>query len=568
MTSQSESQAKWEALASIHRMASSMSEQLSKVHHIPTSRHDTPDDESIIPNLFLTFPNDILAPILALHIPDRVCEAILQRFARLFADLKQQYISAYQRAYLASLRKPVLGNDLNLVCRAYQALFEGHSVPLVRSWVFSIVQEIAKYQIPGSSDSKRPFNNEYTPVFEKYFEHNAYPSAKHQSILADKSEMTRRQIEVWFQNHRNRAKKDGRTLRRLSSDLPLERALRAWQERTPFSPNRSPTPSDEACVSENMDEEEDRPQPTSCIDAFNDFRPPHAFPTTLAAARSRPDPFPSDNGVFKFPPPTWMRTPATTPPPSAASSPIDINEFARTFHLKLNFLNSTGRQGTGKRAPKSKSKAPRWYEATTTIPSRGRHPAFKPLHSRPSSNILPTSFSFQFPMGSGTTSATNVFLPPPPSLCVTPTTPSRKISRLPRRVPSSNLAPTAPSSPRTLSSSSRSSSFSSDTSTRSRISSSSSRNSTPDPSTPPPLPNMEIPAVQDPGLVQQQLDVSGINDLFGEDSDELFASFSTSNLDFFAMNSMDHMLKQTPSPLFDFTSVVSMPGSDYMATQS
>ena len=38
---------------------------------------------------------------------------------------------------------------------------------------------------------------EYTPLLEKYFEYNSYPSGPDRLMLARKSMMTIRQIEVW-----------------------------------------------------------------------------------------------------------------------------------------------------------------------------------------------------------------------------------------------------------------------------------------------------------------------------------------------------------------------------------
>jgi hypothetical protein len=38
---------------------------------------------------------------------------------------------------------------------------------------------------------------EYTPLLEKYFEYNSYPSGPDRLMLARKSMMTPRQIEVW-----------------------------------------------------------------------------------------------------------------------------------------------------------------------------------------------------------------------------------------------------------------------------------------------------------------------------------------------------------------------------------
>ncbi|KAJ8481203.1 hypothetical protein ONZ45_g15388 [Pleurotus djamor] len=70
--------------------------------------------------------------------------------------------------------------------------------------------------------SKVVFNADFVPFLEKYFEYNAYPSAADRALMARKSLMTPRQIEVWFQNHRNRARKEGKCLPRLhpSDKLP------------------------------------------------------------------------------------------------------------------------------------------------------------------------------------------------------------------------------------------------------------------------------------------------------------------------------------------------------------
>ncbi|KAF9460091.1 hypothetical protein BDZ94DRAFT_1116866, partial [Collybia nuda] len=71
---------------------------------------------------------------------------------------------------------------------------------------------------------------------EKYFEYNAYPSAQDRSALARKSMMTPRQIEVWFQNHRNRFKKEGKALRRLTSvALPHRLSLEPLEKSMPLS---------------------------------------------------------------------------------------------------------------------------------------------------------------------------------------------------------------------------------------------------------------------------------------------------------------------------------------------
>ncbi|KAK0199232.1 hypothetical protein DFS33DRAFT_1224731, partial [Desarmillaria ectypa] len=52
-----------------------------------------------------------------------------------------------------------------------------------------------------------------------YFNYNAYPSPHDREVMAQKSMMTSRQIEVWFQNHRRVEKKAGRPcVKRKASD--------------------------------------------------------------------------------------------------------------------------------------------------------------------------------------------------------------------------------------------------------------------------------------------------------------------------------------------------------------
>ncbi|TRM66098.1 mating type protein A alpha Y mating type dependent binding region-domain-containing protein [Schizophyllum amplum] len=60
----------------------------------------------------------------------------------------------------------------------------------------------------GDSPKKaRPkFHSEYSPLLELYFHFNAYPTYADRRVLAQKTGMLMRQITVWFQNHRRRAK--------------------------------------------------------------------------------------------------------------------------------------------------------------------------------------------------------------------------------------------------------------------------------------------------------------------------------------------------------------------------
>ncbi|RXW24007.1 hypothetical protein EST38_g1852 [Candolleomyces aberdarensis] len=108
----------------------------------------------------------------------------------------------------------------------------------------------AKRQSVATERKRTPFNNEYTPVLEKYFDFNAYPSQRDRELLARKSMMTPRQIEVW--NHRNRSKKEGRLLRRLTSNpLPVELPLDSLAKEMPWLAKPEDKVTSKATVASN-----------------------------------------------------------------------------------------------------------------------------------------------------------------------------------------------------------------------------------------------------------------------------------------------------------------------------
>ncbi|KAL1737403.1 mating-type protein A-alpha Y4 [Schizophyllum commune] len=98
-------------------------------------------------------------------------------------------------------------------------------VEQVQKWLYEVLQVPEKWKAEmekqrahinatmgpdkteGPDKRSRPkFHSEYTPVLELYFHFNAYPTYADRRILAEKTGMLTRQITVWFQNHRRRAK--------------------------------------------------------------------------------------------------------------------------------------------------------------------------------------------------------------------------------------------------------------------------------------------------------------------------------------------------------------------------
>ncbi|GLB35908.1 putative homeodomain containing protein [Lyophyllum shimeji] len=322
---------------------------------------------------------------------------------------------------------------------------------------------------------KQPvFNHEYTPLLEKYFEYNAYPSAIDRSVLAKKSMMTPRQIEVWFQNHRSRARKDGRPLRKLTENpLPVEISLKSLERKMPFftipEHERKSTAKRQSRKYVSSDAENlpsitppwCHPTPAGFLSPVS---PPHAFPA-LYPPRCDYDPFPTKGGAYKFPPPVWSRKPFNTQPTNAhraAKIGIDMNDFIAEFETKLHL-----------RVPTSKKRGSEpcesWCASRATRLPRAPLPAL--VRSSASQSSSPPF-------------ACAILEPSRPS---SDTLGCRKVAHLPKRTPKSKsiahrhgsptISRTSPAASRSSSIASRSTSFGSEISTDRRPSSSSSSSS-------------------------------------------------------------------------------------------
>ncbi|KAF4573176.1 Caudal homeobox family protein [Pleurotus pulmonarius] len=311
--------------------------------------------------------------------------------------------SALQRTVSNLYTKTIAGLQSDLLCRARHHL--AGPQPLI-----NVVKP-----------SKPSFNHDYVPVLEKYFEYNAYPSAADRVLMARKSMMTERQIEVWFQNHRNRARKDGKPLPRLRASEPLPSdvsfdsldatmadLIRPETERLKMeqqdnegddgdgvellalspqgaSSSRSGSVDSElgpAAPTASPRQQQQVPNP------LDPLTPPFAYPApyvpqlhTFLSPKSRPTAFP-------FPKPTWVRQPSVTRlSPTIRVSRRDVDIFADLF-ARLNVREGAQKQGQRRIAPLPQSRSspvpqqryasPAATCAITTILCPGRHPAFIP----------------------------------------------------------------------------------------------------------------------------------------------------------------------------------------------
>ncbi|KAK7064075.1 hypothetical protein R3P38DRAFT_2822258, partial [Favolaschia claudopus] len=198
--------------------------------------------------------------------------------------------------------------------------------------------------------SSKPFNREFLPFLEKYFEYNAFPTAADRVEMAKKSMMEPRQIEVWFQNHRRRAKEEGRDIKKrpaANEAVPKDLDLQSMEEKMePYIvPSELRVEVDDE-VSEAYSDEEDEdddddvvveePEVIDLTDALNPAAPRHAFPAKFKKCLNQPSKYPSmilQTQQFSFPPPQWPRKAAVKPPRRADMSMDELSTSFGSLHV-------------------------------------------------------------------------------------------------------------------------------------------------------------------------------------------------------------------------------------------
>nr|WDY60850.1 HD MAT HD2 protein [Suillus brevipes] len=405
------------------------------------------------------------------------------------------------------------------------------------------------------------FNFEYVPLLEYFFAENPFPTHADKAFLAKKSAMTFRQIHVWFQNKRNRMKKEGQILRRKAvaegATLPLdslyqrmEKFVLLEEKKAPASPPSSPHPPAKQ-RDEVMSVTDNRCNP------LEPLAPLHAFPSKYPSSCTY-DPFPSKNGLTNFGVPTWLRRPMTT---AVRRPTLDIDGLVDCLS-RINILDDSG--------PRSRGSVDSFaaVAAITVIPFPAPLPA---LVRGTATHIAP----IRVPLLAvpATASRRHVFdTPSPQSRPITlvpapvPEIPRgqkarrRKMAPLPKRIPHGNpvshrgvtpaISEASIGSP-SPSSTSRSSSLGSESSSQSRLfssanstSSSSSGIMTPPLSFPSPPMQLASPAAS---LFSFS---SNMTDLFGDALESIPSPAEGLQLDFnSSIFGNEHILK---SPAFDF----------------
>ena len=156
------------------------------------------------------------------------------------------------------------------------------------------------------------------------------------------------------------------------------------------------------------------------VDVFGCLAPAHAFPTPYP--HNCADPFPNDNGIFRFAPPVWRRRPAAAN--LLPSAPVNFDEFVAMFDSKLNLKDCSSRVQSRRKTSLTKP----WFAATVTIASRAPHPA---LLRQPLSQTIAPLTSVPSIQASLRSSSITPVSPPLSQVASRP----QKRAPLPRRTP-------------------------------------------------------------------------------------------------------------------------------------
>ncbi|KAJ3505473.1 hypothetical protein NMY22_g17575 [Coprinellus aureogranulatus] len=300
-----------------------------------------------LPPLNIPFPCDLIACVEESAAPLPLQSGIIARIAQWHKEvectLQDEYAKTLHRlgGISESSKYPVQDR----LHKVYESLFTQKAQKFYADVEHGLQRAAARGRNASHKEKrKRPFNHECLPLLEAYFKYNAYPFPQDRVLLAKKTAMSTRQIEVWFQNHRTRAKKEGRELKRLS------------QNPSPCHIDFEPLNESTESVAPKVEEVESPVKawysaPTDAI-LCPSLSPDRQAIDPLCAASSAcafPAKYPPTPGhescllgsrSWSFPPPVWPRRPSSKAP---ARKTTTADELAVELQLKLSI---TGAEGT------------------------------------------------------------------------------------------------------------------------------------------------------------------------------------------------------------------------------
>ncbi|KAJ7751303.1 hypothetical protein DFH07DRAFT_533203 [Mycena maculata] len=302
-------------------------------------------------SIVLPAPPSIHQKLLDIGLDSGVATVLSQGYARRSGELHLKSQDSLARACrdLAGLpQNPGLMHPpelLNRVVDSYTTnylralkVLESRAIQLASN----IQPPIAHHRKPVDRRDRIRFNHDFIPFLQKYFEYNAFPSVVDREEMAKKSMMEPRQIEVWFQNHRRRAKAEGKPIPKLaaSDPAPLELCLRSMEEKMEsyLIPDDMRQSIDNEVSEAGSDDEEDdeefydKPQDVDLSDVLNPPAPLHAFPMHWSRICKSPTAIRSTS-QFSFPAPEWPRKASVAPVKRPAVTMDELEQAFKLFHV-------------------------------------------------------------------------------------------------------------------------------------------------------------------------------------------------------------------------------------------
>ncbi|KAJ3965766.1 hypothetical protein EV361DRAFT_628053 [Lentinula raphanica] len=284
--------------------------------------------------LQLVIPASFNANIQKYKLSPRAYQALSNALDRLKADYTKQFDDSCQKLTQSTVPQLIshVPKFIEMFRNSLQHDFANRGLPRLIDELETFTREhrlpstftqphIAPYQPPV------PFNNDYTPALETYFTYDPYPSVKDRQTIASRTGMATRQIEVWFQNHRKRAREQGIVLpdKRTSGGFG---DFSGEKERMLDLFNAKPTPA------------------TTTTPSATTSRSTSSFSfTSLPSPASTPSPTPTPSFSFSFsssPAPSSVPSTPTAPAfPPSSSSITHTNTKPQTV-LPLSLGSGTG----------------------------------------------------------------------------------------------------------------------------------------------------------------------------------------------------------------------------------
>ncbi|KAF8445583.1 hypothetical protein L210DRAFT_928319 [Boletus edulis BED1] len=356
-------------LRDILRIVLELKEVTAFSHSLSHSSVSTGDSSVVVDSINLPSPRPLLPSLLEAGIDHGIAAEINKTYQHRAEELRsriQESVATTCRG-IAELPAVTLASSPDPLIRRVVFAFTELYLRRLEQWKDEIIQRIKQASTKSSNDmiaprNTRTFNYKYVPLLEHFFEENPFPTHADKMFLAKKSNMDYRQIHVWFQNRRNRTKKEGKTLRKKTAHegatKPLVKLYQRMTGHMVDSDSQLPRSS-------KVDLSKGTTEVNMSKDAFfASSSPPHTFPSPYPPSCNY-DPFPCKGGPVHFSMPEWRRVPDGK---RLHSISIPIDDLVEKFsHLSVR----DGAYPNG--SPRLLSHAA--TVAITVIPSRAPHPS-------------------------------------------------------------------------------------------------------------------------------------------------------------------------------------------------